>query len=199
MSISRSCRRFLPIFLGAFYFLAGWAQADTPGSRTLLLMGDNVRQELKITKAQATAIDRLQSEYRREIVPFIERADARSLAMLQASTAAFDRRVTELLTPAQRDQLLRLEHRILGPWMLHTHSIQDELELSLDQRARIAAVAARVESYNQRLLRQVAEGRISLATRLQRLREYRQRQSQALLRILTKEQRAAWEQISKAV
>jgi hypothetical protein len=119
--------------------------------------------------------------------------------MLQASTAAFNRRATAVLTPAQRDQLLRIEHRILGPWMLHAPSVQEELNLSLDQKTRIAAIQDQVESYNQRLLGEVTSGRLTPAARLHRLREYRERQHSTLLRVLTTEQRQALSQMAGTI
>jgi hypothetical protein len=81
--------------------------------------------------------------------------------------------------------------------MLHSPSVQEELHLSTEQKNRIAEIENRVETHNQLLLGEVANGKITPAARLHRLREYRLDQNSDLLGVLNREQRQAFKQMAK--
>lgn len=187
-------RVFLPAILSLA--LVGSAAALTPGSTTLFLAGENVRQEVGITPTQARALDRLRRELREEIRPFCEARNAAAASMIAASVQTYDEKALALLTPAQRQKLRRVEARALGPWLLHSPSVQTELNLSDSQVRRIEAIAQRVERYNQRQHRRVDRGRITPAARLHLVREYRLSQNPKLLSILTPEQLQAFQALS---
>lgn len=179
------------ILLGSLLVVAGGqeARADSPGSHLMLLTGENVQRTLNLTPAQKKSIERLVAEYRKEVAPFHEKRDARALAMIEASTRAFDNRARGILTDEQESKLYVVEARVLGPWVLHSSSVQQQLVLSESQVNRINRVAEKAKAYNNRLHREVEAGKITNAQRIEKMKEFRLRESRGLEKILTPAQR----------
>jgi hypothetical protein len=166
------------------------ARADAPGSHLLLLSGANARQEIGLSASQQTSLDRLIGQYRQEIAPLMGRRDAQSAAMIEASTRAFDNRARAVLTPEQQSRLLQVEAKTLGPWVLHSPSVQEQLVLTDGQIARINAIAEKTQARNSELHRQVDAGKITPQERINKMRVFRLGQHRSLERILTPEQLA---------
>jgi hypothetical protein len=195
-SCIRQLFRFWVAPVVAFALWASPAGAETPGSATLFLSGENVRKELRISPSQARALDRLRTELRGEIQPFLEGRNAASASVISASIQAYDQKALAILTPTQRQNLRRIEARVLGPWLLHSPSVQTQLNLSEDQIRRINGIAERVERHNQRMHQRVERGRLTQPQRLESVRSYRLQQNPKLLGILTPEQLAAFQALS---
>lgn len=181
-------KKFILIFLCGISLLVSSLHAASTGSQTLLLQGEQLRQELTLTKKQCNALDQLRADYRKEIQPFLAQADAKAANMLDSTTQKFDKKALSILSPAQKTKLKQLEYKILGPWILHTPSVQEQLSLTNRQKQQVAHVATKMTNYTNCLNKKVAAGKMTPADRLNKLRIYRLQQGQVLEKILMPQQ-----------
>lgn len=185
-------------------FGAGAAHAQNlgdpqgPGSHLLFLTGENVQRELALTPSQKKSISRLEAEYRQEVEPFLKRADAQAATMLKASTRAFDQRARDLLTDLQLSRLYEVEAKALGPWILHAPAVQKQLGLTNRQIAQVNRIADKTEEYNQKLHAEVTDGNLTKEQRIQKMREFRLRESRKLEKVLTTDQRKALQKLAQS-
>jgi hypothetical protein len=187
------------LLFGSCMFLAGAldARADAPGSHLMLLSGENAQREIGLTPSQRKAIERLVADYRKEVAPFHARKDSQSAAMIEASMRAFDNRARGLLSTEQRTKLYVVEAKTLGPWILHSPSVQEQLLLSDSQISRINRVLERAAAYNTKLFKEVDAGKLTNAQRIEKMREFRVRESRSLERILNSSQREQFRKMAR--
>ncbi len=188
-------KKFILCVLATAALSSGAAQADLPGSETLLLGGVNVRTELALSPKQCKELDRLRSEYRLASQPLLAKVDAESAKALAKTTEKFDAKSLAVLTPSQRAALTKVQFKMLGPWVLHDPATQQKLGLTENQKQQIAVVAAKTEALNAKLSKKVLDGKITPATRMNELRAYRLKQSIKLEKSLTLEQKAAFQKM----
>ena len=181
-------KKFTLILLCGISLLVSSLHAASTGSQTLLLQGEQLRQELALTKKQCNALDQLRTDYRKEIQPFLAQADAKAANMLDSATQKFDKKALSILSPAKKTKLKQLEYKILGPWILHTPAVQEQLSLTPCQKKQVAKVATKMTNYTNCLNKKVAAGKMTPADRLNKLRIYRLQQGELLEKILMPQQ-----------
>jgi len=187
----------LLLFASLLMGLSG-VQADSPGSRVLLLGSENVRKELKLTRSQGHALDSLRRSYREQARSFVKKNDPNSAAMLEALTSAYDKRVLSILTPEQGRKLEQIEHRVLGAWLVTAPSVQTLLNLSKRQMDQVKRIQERMEEYTKKINREAAAGKLTHSQRLGKLRDYRLRLTRDLERVLTSNQRQTLQSLEHA-
>ena len=164
-------------------------QAQPAGSKVLLLGSENIRNELGLSQTQRHSLDAMRVAFRNEARELVSAGDAGSASRLLRVTEFYDNRALALLTPAQSQQLAKIEHRVLGAWVVTNPAIQQKLGLSEKQIAKITAIQDRMAAKNADINRMLDEGKITPAGRLDKLRDARLDLTRSLERILSRQQR----------
>ena len=190
----------LSLFLG---FAAGQARATTaavdhPGALPILLGLDKVRAELKVNSLQRAVLDSLRSEYKAEVRkltnPMPQTAEQRTAAekQLLQLTGRYNRRALSVLNDNQKVRLAQIEHQLLGATALFQPSVQKKVGVTPAQRTQFEAIRQKGLVYVGKINRQFEEGRIGYQEKLDLLRDRRLSQGETLLKLLTPEQRDAF-------
>lgn len=183
----------LLILVTAAGFLLGGisdGNAETLGSRVLLLGIENVRDELELTSAQRASLDRLRTSYRKEAQPIVAARTPEAQTQFQQVTKKYDQRALAVLTPAQKSELGSILHKVHGAWMLTSPEVQTQLALTPKQIANIKKRQLDLEAFTDKVNAEAYEGKITPQQRITKLRNYRMKMVDRMERSLTKEQRA---------
>lgn len=174
------------------------AAVDHPGALPILLGLDKVRAELKINSLQRAVLDSLRAEYKTEArkltTPMPETVAQRATAekQLLLLTERYNKRALSVLNDDQKVRFLQIEHQILGATALLQPSVQKKVGLTSEQKAQIEAIRLKGVDYVGKINRQFEEGRIGYQEKLDLLRDRRLSQGETLLKLLTPEQRDAF-------
>jgi len=198
--------KFLPTLIAAAMaalLLASPARAtlqpkDHPGSLAILLGNDSVRADLKLRSLQRAVLDSLRSDYRADARAIVAKVAKKELdatsafAKLSALTDHYDARALSTLNPEQRTRLRQIEQQILGGAILVSPDIQKSLALTDPQKAKIEKIRVKGLEAVDKVNHRYDAGKISLNERLLELKDHRKDTADAMLKVLTKEQRAAF-------
>ncbi len=191
------------VFAAGFFPNLGAAPAvvalpdDRPGSTVILLGVEMVRDDLSLSSRQRSALDAIRKEYRvaaRKVVAGAgESVDSKEAAQkqLDAVTDRFDARAIATLTPSQKSRLTQIEHQLLGGHMLLSPGVQRQLGLTANQKSRLASIHAREQRRVAKINGWYENGEVGNYERLLYLRQSRLAQSEAMIEVLTSEQRTA--------
>lgn len=172
---------------------------DHPGSLAILLGVQSVRQELKLDSLQRAVLDSLRGEYkaaaRALTTPMPTTPEARVAAekKLVALNDTFNRRAVSALNRTQRTRLSEIEHQVTGATRLYSPKVQKSLALTGQQKSKIEGIRKSGLAYVAKINRQFEEGKIGFHDRLGLLRDRRLDQGEAMLKLLTPEQRQAYQ------
>lgn len=169
------------------------------GSLPVFLLQDHVAAELKLTPRQVARIQALRTEFRdsaRRIVdtvhkdPSVSRkeADHAIVNLLQDSNI----RAYELLTDRQKIRLGELEVQALGGTILTVPAVQKKLGLNERQIARINQIAEVGREYTSAVNSWYERGSMDHYEKIWFLREGRIRMARKMEKVLTPEQRKAF-------
>ncbi|MEI8311239.1 MAG: hypothetical protein WCH98_10840 [Verrucomicrobiota bacterium] len=185
-------------------FLAGSLMAATtehPGSIPIFLGLDSVRKELGLTKSQRGQLDKIRSEFKSDVRLITARTPASQVeksaanSTVKALVARYNEKAVAVLTPAQHARLVQIEHQTLGGLMLFLPAEQKLLGLTAGQIATITKIRSAGEAFASRIAGTFEKGAITLQERLAALRNYRLKQSDKCLRVLTPAQRKTFESL----
>jgi hypothetical protein len=201
MKLSLTLRASLFLF---FVFLSGpilAAGTEHPGSVPVLLGLDSVRNELGLTKSQRTKLDQIRSNFKadarlittRPPTTQVEKSAANST--VKALIAKYNQKAVAVLTPTQHARLVEIERQTLGGLMLFLPGEQKQLQLSPGQVNALAKIRADGEAYASQITNSFEKGDISLQERLVKLRNYRIKQSDRCLRVLSPAQQKAFKNL----
>jgi Spy/CpxP family protein refolding chaperone len=173
-----------------------------PGSMAILLGVDGVRKELGLTSLQRAILNDIRGEYRDEARAVVAKVGAdleskkQAEARLEKLTATYDKRALRALNDDQRARLSQIQAQILGGYMLLSPKLQQELGLTAKQKQWIVKIWAKGQKYTSKVNGWFEKGEISYYERLLYLRENRLDRSDDFLKVLTKAQRAKFDQIA---
>jgi Spy/CpxP family protein refolding chaperone len=176
--------------------------ATPPGSLAILLGVDGVRRDLNLTSLQRAVLNDIRDEYREEARAIVAKAGSgleakkQAQARLEKLTASYDRRALRTLNTGQRARLEQIQSQILGGYMLLSPKLQQELGLTDKQKQKIAKIWAKGQKYVSKVNGWFEKGEISFYEKLLDLRENRQDRSDDILGVLTKTQRAKFDQLA---
>jgi Spy/CpxP family protein refolding chaperone len=179
------------LLLAAAPLHASVRASDHPGSLAILLGLDSVRAELAISKSQAAKLDALRTEYRNEARSIVESSgttkDSKSEAAsaLEKITAQSNTDALKVLTPAQAAKLRTIEHRVLGPSLLVSPSVQKQLGLSKEQSASIERIRQNGLLKVSQINHEFEEAKITQAQRIDALRSNRLKVAKGMASVLT--------------
>lgn len=190
----------LSLFLGlvASPVWATTAAVDHPGALPILLGLDKVRAELKVNSLQRAVLDSLRSEYKTEarklVSPMPQTAEQRVAAEKQLIqlTSRYNNRALSVLNDGQKKRLQQIEHQLLGATALFQPGVQKQVGVTPQQKAQFETIRQKGVAYVGKINRQFEEGRIGHQEKLDLLRDRRLSQGETLLRLLTPEQRDAF-------
>jgi len=180
---------------------AGDYQPGEIGSLAILLTTEKAREHLALTPAQSARLDAVRASYREDARAIaarkLETPDQRAAAEADLSelTAASNRRALAVLTPAQRGDVVAIEHKFLGGTLLYSEAIQKKTGVTPAQSAQIAAIRKESLAAAAAINRQFEDGKISFAQRMAKLRAQRLSASKKILGLLNPAQRDAFSQL----
>lgn len=177
------------------------APVNHPGALPILLGLDKVRTELKINSLQRAVLDSLRSEYKAEARkltnPMPTTAEGRAAAekQLLQLTERYNKRALSVLNDSQQARFLEIEHQALGATALFSPAVQQKVKVTSEQKKQIEAIRLKGVDYVGKVNRQFEEGRIGYQEKIDLLRDRRLSQGEILLKLLTPEQRDAFESL----
>lgn len=174
--------------------ISGTKAADFPGAVPVILGNESVRQDLGLTKSQSLQLDKIRADYKASARALTSRHPESATEKQAANTSIaqlndqYNAKALQVLTPAQAKRLDQIGHQTLGGWMLLLPRIQKELQLTDKQVAAITSLRQNGEQFISRINKQFEAGDIGLQDRLNTLRDWRMKESEKFLRILTPSQ-----------
>jgi len=175
--------------------------SDHPGSLPILIGNEAVRKELHLSSLQLALLKSLRGEYQdsvRKLTHPMPKTEA-ELAVAEkeffAVSVRFNNRALSVMNPSQRKRILEIEHQVLGATSLMNSSVQSKLQLTEQQKQKIESIRKKGMGYVGKVNRKFSEDRINADERLDLLRKHRISESKSLLKILTPEQRTAFDQL----
>ena len=188
----------LAFLLAAAPLHATTRATDYPGSVSILLGVESVREDLALTDKQKSRLDALRSELRSKSRVLTQKDDASREARIKADQKLFsliDRnnaRALAVLTPAQSARFHEIQNQALGYTMLVSPKIQKTLAIDAKQAIAIEKIRLKGLDFVAATNRSYEEGRIPQSKRIHLLRDYRIKQAQAFKAVLTPAQRKAF-------
>ncbi len=174
---------------------------EHPGSVPVLLGLDSVRKELGLSKAQCRQLDQIRSDFKSDAHMVTTRTPTTAVekkaanATVESLRTKYNDEAVAVLTPSQHQRLVQIEHQTLGGLMLFLPALQQQLAFKADQVAEIARIKADGEAFASRVTNSFEKGEISLQERLETLRNFRLKQSDKALRVLSPAQRKSLENL----
>lgn len=175
--------------------LSGARASDFPGSVPVILGNDSVRQDLGLSKSQSLQLDKIRADYKAAARTLTARHPESATEKQAANTALaqlnsrYNAKALQVLSPAQAKRLDQIGHQTLGGWMLLVPRIQKELQLTEKQISAITSLRQDGDDFVSRINKEFEAGEIGLQDRLKTLREWRMKESQKYLRVLTPAQK----------
>ena len=172
---------------------------ENPGSLPILISLDHVSKDLHLTSLQKSVIGGLRTDYRAAAMKLMkthhqtpaELAEAQK--KLEQLSVSYNQRAMDVLTPIQRHRLREIERQVLGGILLVAPSEQKLLGLSEEQQQKIEKIHQ--DSYKKAMdidLR-ADQGKMSYHQQILALRKNRKKHGEKMLKVLTPEQRKAWD------
>jgi len=177
------------------------ATPEHPGSVPVLLGLDSVRKELGLSKGQCQQLEKIRADFKSDARLITTRTPSTPVekkaanATVEALRVKYNNKAVAVLTPAQHQRLIQIEHQKLGGLMLFLPGLQKDLALTAGQVAALERIRAGGEAFANRIATSFENGEISLQERLESLKNYRLKQSTNALRVLTPDQRKALENL----
>lgn len=177
------------------------SSAEHPGSVPVLLGLDCVKKELGLTKAQCAKLEVIRSEFKADARTITTRTPSTAVEKTAANTtvkaliAKYNAKAVSVLTPQQHERLLQIERQNLGGLMLFLPGEQKQLGLRAGQVAALSKIRSDGEAFANRVTSSFEKGNVTLSERLTTLRNYRLKQSDRCLRVLSHEQRQSFESL----
>lgn len=181
----------LAFLLAAAPLHATTRATDYPGSVSILLGVESVREDLALTDKQKSRLDALRSELRSKSRVLTQKDDASSEARIKADQKLFslidcnNARALAVLTPAQSARFHEIQNQALGYTMLVSPKIQKTLAIDAKQVIAIEKIRLKGLDFVAATNRSYEEGRIPQSKRIHLLRDYRIKQAQAFKAVLT--------------
>ncbi|MFZ4774498.1 MAG: hypothetical protein ACOYM3_04000 [Terrimicrobiaceae bacterium] len=175
------------------------ASPEHPGAVPVLLGLDSVRKELGLSKSQCRQLDAVRADFKSDVRQVTTNTPATPVgkkaanATVEALRVKYNEKAVAILTPAQHQRLVQIEHQTLGGLMLFLPDLQKELAFTAGQVADIEKIRAEGEAFANRITGSFEKGEITLQERLDTLKNYRHKQSSKALRVLTPAQQKALE------
>lgn len=199
--------RFLILLAALAFSLAPQAKAVTaavehPGSVPVLLGVEKVRDELKLNSLQRAVLDSLRSEYKnaaRQIVatnPTTPDQRLEAEKKLLALNDRYNERALSTLNTTQRAKFIKIERKVLGALILYTPSVQKELALTPKQIQAVEKIRLSGLKAVGKINHKFEAGKIGYQERLDLLRARKLASSEALLKVLTPTQKAAFAKLT---
>ena len=177
------------------------SSSEHPGSVPVLLGLDCVKKELGLTKAQCAKLEVIRADFKADARLITTRAPETAVEKTAANTtvkalvAKYNEKAVRVLTPQQHERLLQIERQNLGGLMLFLPGEQKQLALSAGQIAALGKIRADGEAVASRVTSSFEKGDVTLSERLETLRNYRLKQSDRCLRVLSRAQRKSFESL----
>lgn len=200
----KSSLLFHATLLSVLAFVSGPLLASTtghPGSVPVLLGLDSVKKELGLTKVQCSKLEKIRADFKADARMITTRTPSTAVEKTAANTtvkalvAKYNEKAVSVLTPQQHERLLQIERQNLGGLMLFLPGEQKQLGLSAGQIAALDRLRSDGEAYASRVTNSFEKGDITLSERLEKLRNYRLKQSGRCLRVLTPAQHKTFENL----
>ncbi len=199
--------RLLTLLAALALTLVSQAQAVTaavehPGSLPVLLGVEKVREELKLNSLQRAVLDSLRAEYKnaaRQIVatnPTTPEQRLEAEKKLLALNERYNARALSTLNSTQRAKFLQIERKVLGALIIYTPSVQKELALTPKQLQAVEKIRLSGVKAVGKINHQFEAGKIGYQQRLDLLRARKLAASEALLKVLTPTQKAAFAKLT---
>lgn len=174
-----------------------------PGALPTLLASDRIQAELQLTKSQKAAVHDLRTRHRnavRMVVKGVNPADHASKLAAHRTIASinskFNAEVLPVLTPTQSQRLTEIERQLLGGFMLLSADVREKLNLSDEQKAKIAKIYGDHMADVSEINGWYESGDVSNFERILYLREERESQAAAMEKVLTKSQREQFDSMA---
>lgn len=178
------------------------AGSDSPASLAVLLGLDGVRQELRITPAQAGLLDALQADYKKQAKNIMAIGQADQDAALRADwdirslRKQYNARSLSVLTGDQQQRLMELQRQMIGGSLLTSVSEQKLLGLSPEQQQQLAALGSSSQAQATSVNAQAQAGQISGFRKGIELRRIQRQTSGQMMALLTPDQKKQWKILS---
>ena len=172
---------------------------ENPGSLPILISLDYVSKDLHLTSLQKSVIAGLRSDYRAAAKKLMKMHHQTPAELVQAQkkleqlSVSYNQRAMDVLTPLQHRRLREVERQILGGTLLVAPSEQKLLGLSEEQKQKIEKIHQ--DSYSKAMDIDLGadQGKMSYHQQILALRKNRKKHGKKMLKLLTPEQRKAWE------
>ena len=178
-----------------FNGLRVWNQFD-------LLREPNVQDELAITVAQRNRIDDAMAEVRSEQLQWLAKTRRSNGATRgQLSKAFSDKRdeiakdVVDGLKPAQSQRLREIALQMSGVTVLDDEKVASRLEITEDQRAKLAEVTKQARLLKRQLKTDVRNGNVPVGKYLEKRLGIGKEEQVKALAVLTADQRSAFDKL----
>lgn len=142
-------------------------------------MQDSIRNEYRAEAQQIYAATRFND-------PVSCAASEKAFKNLQAK---YNRRVLSTLNKGQKVRLRQIEVQVLGGFLLLRESFQQRLSVDAAQKVKIAKIETKNQKSLQKLNRLTVQKKITPLKRVTALHNLRKNSSEALLKVLTPEQK----------
>jgi len=202
---SRLVVAFFLLALGASYAVTSAPKQDAmpvrenPGSLPILISLDHVSKDLHLTSLQKSVIAGLRSDYRAAAMKLMKTPHQTPAELAQAQkkleqlSVSYNQRAMDVLTPVQRHRLREVERQVLGGALLIAPSEQKLLGLSEEQKQKIEKIHQDSYSKAMDIDLRADQGKMSYHQQILALRKNRKAHGAKMLKVLTPEQRKAWE------
>lgn len=181
--------------MAASPMLAADSTSSLPGSLPVLLGNQSVRVDLGLTKSQCSQLDSIRAAYKADARLITSRQPETTVERKASNTALaelnsrYNAKAAGVLTAGQKARLEQIGHQTLGGWMLFEPNIRQKLGVTKPQASAIDKIRAEADAFAGKINRAFENGEIDLQDRLLSLREWRNKASERLKRILTPDQR----------
>lgn len=192
----------LAVLLAAAPLHATTRATDYPGSVSILLGVESVREDLALTDKQKARLNALRSELRSKSRALTQKDDASREARIKADQklcSLIDRNnacALAVLTPAQSVRFHEIQNQALGYTILVSPKIQKTLAIDAKQVIAIEKIRLKGLDFVAATNRSYEEGRIPQSQRIHLLRDYRTKQAKAYKDVLTPAQRKAFDALA---
>ena len=195
---------FLSAVLSVAPLRASTRATDYPGSVCILLGVDKVQEDLHLNPKQKARLATLREDLKEKARALTEKATKDSIPKIESEKELFsliDTNNDQSLAVLSAPQLVRfnqLQNQALGYSMLVSPKIQSALQLTAKQSASIEGIRLKGLEFVAETNKTFLNGTISHQKRMELLRNYRLEQAEAMMRVLTSEQRKKFAELSGA-
>lgn len=171
-----------------------------PGALPALITDERIQKDLSLTRQQKDQVNDLRLRHRDAVRKAVKGVDYQSDASkasaqrsIDAITASYNAQLLRVLNATQRERLVQIERQVLGGFHLLDAGVRDELQLTNAQKARLARILQRHRTNVANINGWYESGEIGNYERILYLRQDRERRGNEMRRLLTREQRTAFD------